>query len=325
MSPQGAKQPEKAASTSVDEVACKGALLPLRLVRVAAADLLLVHGTSGTPARTPSRENTGESVRHMKDPIEIEQVVHGQRWGSFHNGYFSDPAIASPLVNAALNVLAKAPADVVVDLGGGTGFLLSQLAAQGAGATAALVNVDCSEAQLAMAGKAGISAVHASIGEFRRRDVAAENQRLFLLMRSVLHYLGEEGLRPLLRHLRDQAKDGEFFVHQNAAFANPVEATCLNALYQQMRTPKWYTTVDDLKGRLAEAGWRVLDTITAPTLVLTSDDLGLRYALDAADLARIRDRMTNEFGEQNNVFHLTPGGFHADLHYRIFTCVAVPR
>ena len=261
----------------------------------------------------------------MQDTIGTEKIVHGQRWGEFHNGYFSDPAIAAPLIHAVHGVLAKSPADVVVDLGGGTGFLLSQLAARGVGAAAKLVDVDCSDAQLAMAGKAGLATIRASIDEFQRRAVATRDQRLFLMMRSVLHYLGEDGLRPLLRHLRDQARDGEFFVHQTAAFDNALETACFNALYQQMRIPKWYPTVDDLKKRLAEAGWRVTDTIAAPTLVLASEDLGLRYALDAADLARIRERMTTEFGAANRVFHLTPTGFDADLHYRIFTCVAAAR
>jgi len=113
-------------------------------------------------------------------------------------------------------------------------------------------------------------------------------------------------------------------VHQSATFDNEGDAACLNALYKHMRTAKWYPTVKVLESSLADAGWRVTESISAPTLVLTSGDLGLRYALDASDLARIRDVMTVEFGESNNVFRLTPSGFLADLHYRIFTCVATP-
>ena len=29
-------------------------------------------------------------------------------------------------------------------------------------------------------------------------------------------------------------------------------------------------------------------------------------------------------GEMNSIFRITPSGFHAYLHYNIFTCVAVP-
>ncbi len=258
----------------------------------------------------------------MEDHIGIEKIVHGKRWGEFHNGYFSDQAIVRPLVDAALRVLAESPADMIVDLGGGTGFLLSQLASKRIGAATTLINVDCSDTQLALKDSVGIIRVHASIGEFLRRDVASVNQGLLLLMRSVLHYLGEDGLLPLLRHLRDQAREGEFFVHQSASFESDKDAACLNALYRHMRTRKWYPTVNNLKSCLLKTGWRVTDTIEAPLLLLTSEDLGLRYALDTNDIARIRDAMVGEFGRESRVFRLTPSGFQVDLHYRIFTSVA---
>jgi len=259
----------------------------------------------------------------MKEYIGAEAVVHGQRWGALHGGYFSDPTIARPLVETVKGILVKSPADVVVDLGGGTGFLLSQLRAQGVGADAALVNVDCSEAQLALSDGEDISSVCTSIGSFRRGDVAPKDRRVFFMMRSVLHYFGEDGLSPLLCCLRDQAEAGEFFVHQTASFDNEEEATCLNALYRYMRTRKWYPTVNDLQRRMTNSGWRVTDMTPAPSLLLTSDDLGRRYALDASDIACIRDIMAREFGEMSGVFRLMPSGFHANLHYRIYTCVAV--
>ena len=127
----------------------------------------------------------------------------------------------------------------------------------------------------------------------------------------------------MLRYLRDQAKTGEYFVHQTASFDNEREAACLNALYQLMRTHKWYPTADDLRHRLADAGWRVTATDPAPPLLLTSKDLSRRYALDADDIARIREMIAGEFGEMSGVFQLRTSGFQANLHYRIYTCVAV--
>ena len=260
----------------------------------------------------------------MEDLIGTEKIVHGQHWGTLHGGYFSDPAMARPLIETAKGILAKSPADVVVDLGGGTGFLLNQLVSHEIGADVELVNVDCSEAQLDLIDKNSISSVCTSLGEFRRNAIATEQKRFFFLMRSVLHYLGENGVTPLLRHLRDQAREGEFFLHQSASFDNKEEAACLNALYRHMRTHKWYPTVDDLKKRLADSGWRVTATIPAPSLILTSDDLGRRYVLETNDLDRIRDKMAGAFVEMNSVFRITPSGFHANLHYQIYTCVAVP-
>lgn len=260
----------------------------------------------------------------MEDHIGTEKAIHGQHWGALHDGYFSDPAIARPLIETAKGILAKSPADVVVDLGGGTGFLLNQLASHRIGADVALVNIDCSEVQLDLIDKNSISSVCTSIEGFKRSAIAVEQKRFFFLMRSVLHYLGKNGVTPLLRHLREQATEGEFFLHQSASFDSEEEAACLNDLYRHMRTHKWYPTVNDLKKRLADSGWCVTATTPAPTLLLTSDDLGRRYVLDTSDLLRIRDTMARSLGETNSVFRITPSGFHANLNYQIYTCVAMP-
>ena len=120
----------------------------------------------------------------MRDYIGPEKAVQGREWGALHGGYFSDPEIARPLIDTAQGILEKSPADVIVDLGGGTGFLLSQLASRGMGAHVALVDVDCSETQLASTGAKRISRVCASIDTFRRRDIAAGKRRIFFMMRS---------------------------------------------------------------------------------------------------------------------------------------------
>jgi hypothetical protein len=258
----------------------------------------------------------------VEDCIGIEKVVHGRRWNAVHGGYFSDPAVARTLVETAAGILTKSPADVIVDLGGGTGFLLSELASHGITAGTTMVNLDCSEAQLALTEGPGVSHLCVSLGDFRRGAVAAGDQRCFFLMRSVLHYLGQDGLSPMLRHLRDQARKGEFFLHQTASFDNAQDAACLNALYRRMHTPKWYPTVHELKSRLAGAGWHVAATTAAPALPLASKDLARRYALDPGEIRRARDIISAEFGERQDVFELTPCGFQAKLHYRIYTCVA---
>ncbi len=263
----------------------------------------------------------------MNEHIDNEAAVHGQQWETLHGGYFADPAVAGPLVETVRQAVAESRPDAVVDLGGGTGFLLSQLAAQCT--SARLVNVDCSDAQLAVVGQAGISCLRGSVSEFSRRDAAREGERLLLMMRSVLHYFGEDGLGPVLSHLRSQASDGERFVHQTACFEEQTNAACLNALYQKMRTGKWYPTVGQLHAHQTDAGWRLADvdsepagTQPAPPLELTSRDLARRYGLSPGDIARIRSEMSDEFGEIDGVFELQPDGFSAWLHYRIWSCTA---
>ena len=258
----------------------------------------------------------------MNEQIGREESVHGEQWGELHGGYFSDPAVAQPFVDRVKDLLMESLSDVVVDLGGGTGFLLSQLAAQELCGDLALVNIDGSDVQLASAREAGIRCVHALVTDFRRSDVGPEGKSFLFMMRSVLHYFGEAGLLPVLLHLHSQAKEGEVFVHQTASFEDKRDAACLNALYRHMHSGKWYPTVRELENSMTKAGWRVADMAPAPALLLTSDDLARRYALEMDDVMRIRNVMAQEFDGQTNVFGVLPNGFWAKLHYRIYTCVA---
>lgn len=257
-----------------------------------------------------------------KDNFGPEQAVHGSSWGRMHGGYFSDPAVAHPLVEAVREVWEKARPDRIVDLGGGTGFLLSQLRSAGMGEGTSLMVLDGSPAQLSEAEKGGFSCVSGSVETFRRAEVVPVGQRALWTMRSVLHYAGEAGLSPLLAHLRAQAEPGEFWVHQTACFERAEDADCLNALYREMRTKKWYPTVADLRDRLAAAGWSVDAVRSAPTLHLEAQELGLRYGLDESDLQRIRTEIVAEFGGDPPAFRVSADGFRADLHYFIFFCRA---
>ena len=258
----------------------------------------------------------------MNEQIGREESVHGEQWGELHGGYFSDPAISQPFVEKVKDALTKSRADVVVDLGGGTGFLLSQLSAQRHCGGLTLVNIDGSDVQLASAREAGITCVRALVTDFRRSDIGPKDKRFLFMMRSVLHYFGEAGLLPVLLHLHSQAKEGEVFVHQTASFEDKRDAACLNALYRHMNSDKWYPTVRELESNTTKAIWRVTDMAPAPALLLTSDDLARRYALEMDDVMRIRNVMAQEFDGQTNVFGVLPNGFWAKLHYRIYTCVA---
>ncbi len=161
-----------------------------------------------------------------------------------------------------------------------------------------------------------------AVESFARAAAAPPGQRVLWIMRSVLHYAGETGLDPLLRHLRAQAVPGEFWVHQTACFERPEDAACLNALYRMMRTAKWYPTVADLRTRLAAAGWAVATIRPAPTLDLDSAELGIRYGLDARKMDAIRAELEKDFGRNNPAFHLRPDGFRAELRYAVFVCRA---
>ena len=254
----------------------------------------------------------------MPKNIHREKRVHGIPWSRLHGGYFSDPDVAAPLVRAIRRVLPAARPDAIVDLGGGTGFLLSELARRGVTSRIRLRVLDASPSQLRAIANPRVEAVHGSIARFRRTDV----RRLLFVMRSVLHYHGRRGLAPVLRHIRAQMKRGELFVHQTACFESEADARCLNQLYERMETGKWYPTIEQLVRRLQETGWEVRSASPAPSLPLTSQELGRRYNVGPRRMAEIRQLLLDRFGEKKGVFAATRNGFVAQLHYRIFICVA---
>lgn len=258
----------------------------------------------------------------MNDQIQREQNVHGRRWNEVHSGYYSDPAAAAPLVRKIIGLAGKTKPDVILDLGGGNAFLLSRIGKAGIAPEVSLVNLDDSSIQLDAAQEAGFPCIRGSVDTFQRQDIGTEDKRFFWIMRSVLHYFGIEGLRPVLRHLRAQARPGEYFVHQTASFKSQEDADCMNALYGMMGTPKWYPAVDFLCECLQKEGWRVLEVLPAQPARLTSDDLMHRYQLDRTDIQRIRGSLSGRSSMPDDVFQKTEDGFRALLHYWIYVCTA---
>jgi len=256
----------------------------------------------------------------MDEQINRENVFHGARWNQAHEGYFSDPVVAAPLIQKIRDLASQSEPETVIDLGGGTGALLDLLRTSGVAPGATWVDLDASPDQLAVARTAGFVSLLGSVETFSRHEMPFENGRTLFLMRSVLHYFGQEGLRRVLRHIREQLRPGEFFVHQTASFQRQQDADCLNTLYHLMRSPKWYPTVDALCGCLREEGWHVLEVCPAPPLRLRSDDLMSRYTLDETDLRRILEERSLTSAVPDDVFQKTDPSFCAFLHYSIYVC-----
>lgn len=254
---------------------------------------------------------------NIDEQISREIGVHGRQWNAMHEGYFADAAVAAPLIATITRYLADSNTDVIVDLGGGTGFLLLELSSKGAAANIDSVNLDCSATQLEAMETSDISCINGLISDFNRQDLAAMDKRIFFIMRSVLHYFGKDGLIPVLRHIRRQARKDEMFIHQSACFENKEAARCINFLYKEMGTSKWYPTIRKLRDSMAGTNWELIDVCPAPSLKLSSDELGQRYGLDSQTLTRICNRIIEEFGEMENVFRREQDSFIAYLHYRI--------
>ncbi len=261
-------------------------------------------------------------IREMKDhEINHEIGIHGRQWDHAHGGYFSDPTVAAVLIEEVRKAIALEKPQVVADLGGGTGYLLEELAKNFPDESLELVNVDLSDRQLEVR-RPRITPLLCSVSKVKRGEIGEEEKRFLFLMRSVLHYFGREGLLPILKHIRSQMKPGEFFIHQTACSESEKECRCLNALYKEMATNKWYPLTGELSGLLEKTGWQVKSAGPCPSLPVTSEELENRYNFTHRQTLQIREKLIGQFGQIEDIFVPTPTGFRACLRYRIYTCRA---
>ncbi|NLX14921.1 MAG: hypothetical protein GXY44_14905 [Phycisphaerales bacterium] len=252
------------------------------------------------------------------DCITREMAIHGTVWASAHGGYFADPQVARPLVEAAVGTVRSSAPEVIVDLGGGTGYLLGQLMNDLPDPALHFVNVELSPRQLGGDHHPRVHKVCCGLTEFQREIVGGSDRRVLFLMRSVLHYFGKDHLPEALTAIRGHLRPGEYFVHQSACFDDPGDAECLNQLYADMHSPKHYPTTSVLRDLLEKAGFAVESIEPGPPLPLDSAELARRYQIGGADMDRIQVRLAERFGRIDQVFEPASDGFRAWLHYRIF-------
>ena len=257
-----------------------------------------------------------------KQVIRREARIHGERWASVHQGYFSDAAVAQPYLAQVEAAVSESKPAVLVDLGGGPGFILDALIQRGLDSAIRVVNMDLSSAQLQAVPDPRIDSVQVSAAAFLRSAIDRDDKHFLFIARSLLHYVGDEGLMPFLSHLRSQMRAGEHVVHQSACFESPHDAERLNRLYTLMGTTKWFAPNAAIKARLDQTGLLVKSAHPAPSLLFTSEELMERYGISEAEMRKICHQLAEEFGETPGVFELTPNSFLASLHYFIYTCVA---
>jgi len=252
--------------------------------------------------------------------IEImrEEQSHGRAWNTMHGGYFASLKIAEPFVDEIIRIFHIARPDVIVDLGGGTGFLLDQVRyALTEPVKPGFLVIDLSIEQLNAAADLGLRGKQDSITEFSRKSLLQnENAPVMYISRSTFHYAGKNGLLPLLEHIAGEMKSGEFFVHQTACFADCEDQQIMNRIYEMMNTEKWYPAVSELTTALESAGLEVLDVKPAAPLPLTSESLAARYKVPEELMVEI----CNAIPVKKGVTRKTRTDFTAYLHYRIYIC-----
>jgi cyclopropane fatty-acyl-phospholipid synthase-like methyltransferase len=263
------------------------------------------------------------SVSAKEHLVSKETGIYGRRWDTIHNGYFADPDVAFPLIEVIKRAIDSNHPDVLVDLGGGTGFILKEFLKHQKYSSLRLINVDSSPQQLSECVNGRITNIQASVDQVSRSQFQPKNGQLMLIARSLLHYFGHSGLRPLLVHIRRQLKEGEIFIHQSACFDKVENAEFLNLVYKLMSTKKWYTTIDNLKSILNETGFSVCNVCSGVKVQIDCGDLAERYQLNPQQITLICKEIERLYKQKPDVFISSTGHFTVWLHYSIFTCKAI--
>lgn len=249
--------------------------------------------------------------------------MHGEAWRSVHGHYFSDPGMAQPFLDEIVASFDIRRPDTVADIGGGTGFILRRLSEiMPPGSIVRMVNVDASQEQLEACREANLRKVCHSVMDLERGQLVDDGP-LTLISRSVLHYFGQEGQREFLEKLRSLLRTGEIFVHQPACFEVPQRTACMNDVYRIMGLNKSYCEVRELEDLHREAGFEVLRSKPGPPMDLRSEDLAVRYRLDADQIEKIIDAVRRYGLDRDGTFELGPGRFRTAFTYRILTLKAV--
>lgn len=268
-------------------------------------------------------QNTPGPETPAHQALAPERAVHGAEWERIHGGYFSSPTVAATLTKLIQTTAERVQPQAIVDFGGGTGYLLHELARRGLAANARLINLDASAAQLGQGKDPRVKRIKTSLTSLRRAQFVQPDETALFIMRSVLHHFGRDGLLPILKKLRRVMQPGESFIHQTVCFEEASAAQCLNKLYDLMGTDKWFPMRTALCMALMESGWQVEATTPAPPLPLSSLDLARCYNLAPAKLTQIQKTLCSDCGECANVFVSSRRGFTAFLPFTIFTCIAV--
>lgn len=273
---------------------------------------------------TPGNGTRNDKVeRVLEEAVARETAVHGRRWAAQYGGYFNDPAVAAPLLEVIEDALREKTPDVLVDLGGGTGFILAELIRRGKLPPGTkLYDMDLSDRQLESLPDPRIRPLKSSFLEFQRAAVAAGTERLMLITRSTLHYAGLAGQKPLLRHLRGQLRPGELFIHQTACNARPEDALLVDELLERLHSEKWLPPLGSLLTLCEGAGFRVPRVADAPDLAMDEATLADRYKIGPEEMADIRARLGAAY-EGSPRWRTTPDGFVVLLGYKILVCEAV--
>jgi SAM-dependent methyltransferase len=259
----------------------------------------------------------------LEQEIGRETEVHGEHWGQHYDGYFGDETVVAPFLEQVHLAIAESGAGTVVDLGGGTGFVLAQYIKHYSPPDALrLVNLDLSEKQLQQIENPRIETCRESLLEFSRAQLSPGRKPLLPITRSTLHYAGLLGLKPVLHHIRQQMLTGELFIHQSICCDNPEDALLLSEVFERLDTHKWLPPGKTLDDCCREAQLEPIRTAGALPLPMSDRIMGYRYHKSVDEMAALGDVLEKNYPD-SHLWKRFNEGYVVYAPYRIFTCRAV--
>jgi len=260
-----------------------------------------------------------ESASVHRQSFCREESFYGAQWGRRYGGYFSDPDVAGPLIERLLNELERRPLDVIIDLGGGTGFILDQLSAFPLPAGVRCVNLEPSLAQLQCVSNPRIEKLQISILDFNRRMLDPCPQGVLFCSRSTLHYFGIMNLDSALHHLAAQMLPGESLIHQSLCCGGIEDALFLGELMNQLGSGKWVLPAESLGRAIAKHGFKIEYILPAAALEMSCAEMSARYRRSREDVERLVAGLAADYPLSRLVF-AGGQGLTVAAPYSIFGC-----
>ncbi len=213
--------------------------------------------------------------------------------------------------------------DVLVDIGGGSGSIISQLAERDAWRKVRFMNLDLSYENGNISQGTGPFSSSSHGAEIKREKLVEEGQRLMMINRSPLQTLGMDNQRPFISKMRRLMRPGEAIVMQVSCFDSEEAKDCMNTLQSLMGTGDWYPTRSLVESMMKASGWEVLGWNDSPPMEIRSEDLKGRYGLSYRELASMRDVVTRLDLEGESMFDIGLSRFLMKVPNSIITARAL--
>lgn len=260
---------------------------------------------------------------------EEEKQIHGTKWSNVLEGHFFNKNVSFPFIKFITEKLVETTPDIVVDIGGGTGFLLNQLINNGIDEIKKdikLINIDMSEIQITNIINKRIIGYESSAINFSRSLLDKnDDKKITFIMRYVLHYFGPNVIKDALTNIRSQMKTGELLIHHTLCTDTEEDGIVINYFYRNFagiynKSHKWIPSFQQIEELLNSSGFIIANVKNADLASYSQDILISRYKITKKDIDEIKNFTKNNLCK---LYREDDKGIILDLPSRYLSCKAI--